>query len=138
MEGRAGTARALRPDDALGHLVPPGQLLPADVTRAVIASIDAHRFSSGIGVPSVPSRLTVRMHPADRAWLPAGFQQHLAAEATAHADRSGLLILDGLRVDFETDFSCEMGAPSVRAAYGERDLAVIRDPAAALSVFDPI
>ena len=138
MDGRGGTARALRPDDPLGHLVPPGQLLPADVTRAVVEAIDSHRFASGIGVPSVPSRFIVWMHPADRAWLPAGFQRSLAAEATSHADRAGLLVLDGLHVDFETDLGCEMGSPSVHAAYGERDLAVIRDPAAALSVFDRI
>jgi len=136
MEGRGGTARAMRPDDPLGHLVPPGQLLPADVTRAVVDAIDAHRFTSGIGVPSVPTRFVIRMHPADRAWLPAGFQRTVATEATAHADRTGLLILDGLRVTFETDAGCDMGSVSVHAAYGEPDLIVLRDPTAALSAFD--
>lgn len=136
MHGRVGTARALRPDDPLGHLVPPGQLLPAQVIDAVTAAIDAHRFRAGIGVPSVPSRLVVRMHPADRAWLPAGFQTALAERATAHADRVGMLVLDGLQVGIQTDAACEPGTLSVHAAYGERDLVVLRDPAAALSVFD--
>lgn len=138
MEGRGGIARALRPDDPLGHLVPPGQLLPADLTRALIDTIDAHRYRSGIGVPSVPTRFVVRMHPADRAWLPAGFQRILATEATTHADQVGLLILDGIRVTFETDPSCEMGSLSIHAAYGETELIVLRDPAAALTVFDRI
>lgn len=136
MDGRGGTARVLRPDDPLGHLVPPGQLLPTDVARAVLDAIDAHRFRSGIGVPSVPSRFVVRMHPADRAWLPAGFETTLGEQATAHADRAGLLVLDGLQVSFETDLACDPGSIAVRAGYGEGDLVVLRDPTAALSVFD--
>jgi hypothetical protein len=101
-----------------------------------VAAIDVHRFRTGLGVPSVPSRLIVRMHPADRAWLPAGFERIAAQHATEHADRTGLLILDGLQVAFETDVACDMGALSVHPAYVEDDLVLIRDPAAALSVFD--
>lgn len=136
MRGRVGRRRVLRPDDPLGHLVPPGQLLPSDVTAAVDAAIDAQRYTSGIGVPSVPSRLSIRMHPADRAWLPAGFESTVAAHATARADGAGMLVLDGISVSFETDLACDPGTVAVTAGYGEGDLIVLRDPVAALTVFD--
>lgn len=136
MLGRFGTARAIRPDDQLGHLVPPGQLLPSDVLAAVTAAIEPHRYRSGLGVPSTPSRFVVRMHPADRAWLPAGFEAQVREAATAHADRAGLLVLDGIDVRFETDSACEMGTVAIRAGYAERDLLVLRDPAAALTAFE--
>lgn len=135
MEGRSGRGEPLRIDDPIGHLVPPGQLLPQDVIDAVLVCFDGNRYGTGIGVPSVPTRFTVRLHPADRAWLPAGFQRRVAAAATERADDLGLLVLDGIRVEFETDLSCDMGTVAVTPGYTERDLVVLRNPAAAASAF---
>ena len=135
MEGRFGRAQPLRLDDRLGHLVPPGQLVPADLESALVAAIDSHRYASGLGVPSVPTRFTLRLHPADRAWLPPDAARTAAEAATAHADRIGLLLLDGITVRFETDLACDMGTVSVHAGYSERDLVVLNDPAAAATAF---
>lgn len=111
MVGRFGTARAIRPDDQLGHLVPPGQLLPADVLAAITSSLDG--IAAAGGDPA--SHFVARMHPADRAWLPAGFARTMTETATRHADERGMVVLDGIRVSFQTDPACEMGTVSVRA-----------------------
>lgn len=135
MKGQGGRWQLLRLDDPLGHLVPPGQLIPSDITAAIRKCIDAHRYGTGLGVPSIPSRFVVRMHPADRAFLPPGFQREAAATATSHADSLGLLMLDGIRVSFQTDLECEMGTLAVSAGYSEQDLVVLRDPSAAATTF---
>lgn len=114
MEGRNGQRRTLRLNDPLGHMVPPGQILPSDLTRALVRSLDDSVAATRSGRPAA-SRFLVRMHPADRAWLPAGFERDLARILTEHADTSDLAILDGIEVRFEPDPACDLGHPSVFA-----------------------
>lgn len=90
-------------------MVPPGQILPTDVIRALIRTVDDERQSRRTISPT----LTVRLHPADRAWLPPGFEGTAGRIVTEHADTCGVILLDGIRVTFTTDSACDLGAISI-------------------------
>jgi hypothetical protein len=113
----------VRLNDPLGHLVPPGQLLPSDLIRGLLASLESSPIP---GRPAATS-FQVRMHPADRAWLPAGFEAEASRILTEHADTSGMFALDGIRVEFISDEACDMGRPSMSAIRPVRHLRLV-DP----------
>jgi hypothetical protein len=113
----------VRLNDPLGHLVPPGQLLPSDLIRGLLASLESSPIP---GRPAATS-FQVRMPPADRAWLPAGFEAEASRILTEHADTSGMFALDGIRVEFISDEACDMGRPSMSAIRPVRHLRLV-DP----------
>lgn len=67
------------------------------------------------------------MHPADRAWLPAGFESEASKILTEHADTAGMFALDGIRVRFISDEGCDMGRPGITAIRPARHLRLV-DP----------
>lgn len=127
--------RTIRLDDPLGHLVPPGTLGLSDIESGLIAAMDQHCYTAGIGLPSVPTRYVVRMNPADRAWLDPTTEDVLARALTRHAEAAGVLLLGDLEIEFRADPQAQLGRPSFWAGYTEGDLLVLADPNAALRVF---
>ncbi|MDX1448422.1 MAG: FhaA domain-containing protein, partial [Acidimicrobiia bacterium] len=93
----------MRLDDPLGHLIPPGTLTEAEISRGLIDAMDRKRFSAGLGVPSVPTRFVVTMHPSDRAYLDPRAEDRMADALARHADRSGWLVLGSIDVEFRID-----------------------------------
>jgi len=125
----------MRSDDHLGHLVPPGEMTTADLERALVEAMDRSRFAAGLGIPSIPTRYVVRLHPADRAWLDPSTEDALARALGRHAEAAGHLIVGDLEVEIEAHFGTALRRPSVWAGFAETDLLVLASPRAAADVF---
>ena len=125
----------MRLDDPLGHLIPPGTLTEAEISRGLIDAMDRKRFSAGLGVPSVPTRFVVTMHPSDRAYLDPRAEDRMADALARHADRSGWLVLGSIDVEFRIDRDLQVGRPRFWVGFAETDLLVLADADAAAAVF---
>lgn len=134
MGGIDGTKRHLE-HDALGHLVPPGALTFDALITGVIDSMEQRRYSSGHGIPSVPTRYVVTMNPADRAWFDPSTEDRVASALHRAAERAGFLVIGGIEVAFETDAATAPGRPLFWAGFAEDDLLVLAGPSAVVDVF---
>jgi len=134
--GRGGTMRANELKDGLGHLIPPGQLQPSSIEQLAAEAMSARRFSAGIGVPSVPTRYVVAMHPADRAWLSPWTEDQIARALERRADEAGMLLLGRVEVEFRIDDTQPIGQARVWCGFAGEDLLVLASPEASLQVFE--
>ncbi|HEX9775827.1 MAG TPA: FhaA domain-containing protein [Actinomycetota bacterium] len=121
--------------DHLGHLIPRGSVGERAIRRALIEVMDRERYRSGNGVPAIPTRYVVRMHPADRAWFDPATESRLALELTTRAQDVGLLQIGEVTVELRADPRLVPGCPTYWCGFGEGDLLVLADPSAALDVF---
>jgi hypothetical protein len=125
----------MRFHDHLGHLVPPSEVTEADLEHALVEAMDRSRFAAGLGIPSVPTRYVVRLHPADRAWLEPSTEDILARALARHAEDAGYLIVGDLEIELEAHFGTALRRPTVWAGFAETDLLVLASPRAAADVF---
>lgn len=125
-----------RRTDALGHLIPPGRLRPSSIEQLAAEAMSARRFSAGIGVPSVPTRYVIAMHPADRAWLSPWTEDEIARTLEHRAEEAGMLLLGPVEVEFRIDATLPIGEPRVWCGFAGEDLLVLAGPEAALQVFE--
>lgn len=127
--------RPMQLDDPLGHLVPPGLLTSEAIERLLIRAMDQRRFSGGHGVPSVPTRYVMTMHPADRAWLDPRTEDRMARVLARRAEQTGQLIIGRIQVEFRAEDGLALGKPRTWVGFAEDDLLVLASPAAVLDVF---
>lgn len=133
--GSDGTMSPKRRDDLLGYLIPPGSVRASDIERGLLGAMEQRRFVAGLGVPSVPTRYVVGLHPADRAWLDPCLEEDLAGRLARRAEQAGYLILGDIEVELEPDGDVAMGRPRYWAGFSGGDLMVLAGPEAALEVF---
>lgn len=122
-------------DDPLGHLIPPGTLREDQIERALLEAMEAKRFSAGLGVPSVPTRYVMTMHPSDRAYLDPRTEDRMAAALERRAGEAGWLLLGPVEVGFRIDAALAVGRPRTWVGFTDTDLLVLADAEAAAQVF---
>lgn len=125
----------MRANDPLGYLIPPARLHPSLIEHSLASAMDQKRYTSGIGVPSAPTRYVVAMNPADRAAQPPGTEDRLARALERRADADGMLILGPVEVEFSCEPDLQLGRPRVWCGYAGENLLVLAGADAALEIF---
>ncbi|MFN2613694.1 MAG: FhaA domain-containing protein [Actinomycetota bacterium] len=135
MNGKRGRKSTPTLEAVLGALVPPGRVAPGQILSGLVEVMESRRYFAGHGVPSVPTRYVVGLHPADRAAFTPLIEERLARALTNYAERSGFLIVGDLTVELEPDHDTVHGRPVFWAGFSDDDLLVLSSPRAAASVF---
>ena len=135
MSGKVGRKSTPVLEEVLGSLIPPGRVGPSLLLSHLVSVMEGKTYLAGHGVPSVPTRYVVGLHPADRAAIPPVAEERLARALTDYAERSGFFIVGDLTVELEPDPETAQGRPVVWAGFTDDDLLVLSSPRAATTVF---
>lgn len=121
--------------DPLGWVIPPGSVHEVELAANLCRAMEQARWRAGTGVPTVPTRYVITMHPADRAWINAFAPERLSGALTRHAEDAGLLLVGDIDVELRAEPGTPAGHPRYWAGFSDSDLLILADPSAAIDAF---